>query len=148
MTETWYEKNSEKLSKKRKERYRHDKAYRDKAKEYARNHRRKVAEGHKPTYWKDIEWKGRLITVYSLGHMAAYVQRCRTTLLKWEKEGYIPKPVFPERYRWYTEHQCNLIGQITLIFDKYANQQIDDRKLRDLDEAVKIIEAGWMEGLE
>ena len=142
----WYESKGEDYNKRRRTKYRSNPDYREKCLQNAREYREKITKGHKPIRSKDIEWKDSYITVYSLGHVAAYVDRARISILRWEENGLIPVPVIPGKVRWYTENQCNLIGKLALVFNKYGNVS-NDSKGRVLAARVAYIKSHWEDDL-
>jgi hypothetical protein len=105
----WYEKNKEALSKKRKERYRKDKEYREKVLEQNKDYRAKKAKEkpsqpkakvrtpkHRKPVMMEIPVRGKTVEV-SMVHVGAFARaigRSVPTIHQWERVGLLPRTPF------------------------------------------------------
>ena len=108
----WHAAHKEELNAKRREKYRENKEYRQKAIEQSRQTRRKIsAEGvsEEPTYRM---LNGVRVEVFKVGQVAELAGVAPQTLRKWSDNGTIPPSIFPGRHRLYTRPQVNLIRRI------------------------------------
>lgn len=108
---TWYEKHKEKFNSNRKSRYQNDPEYRELVKSRSRRYREenpgrnRLSEG---APFREIN--GKQVRVYKIGQVAGITGASIQALRKWEREGVIPKTLFPGEYRYYTEHQVELLS--------------------------------------
>jgi len=102
----WYEKNKEALSKKRKERYRSDKDYREKVLEQNKDYRAKKAK-EKPSQQKTkvrtpkhrkpvslkvvLNGKAQELSMVHVGAFARAIGRSVPTIHQWERIGLLPR---------------------------------------------------------
>lgn len=109
----WYRENKKDLSRKRKQRYARDKNYREKAKAQARRYRREHPRPARPRQVKRFrELNGQDVQVFQIGEAAQKVGCGMSTIRSWEAKGVIPKPVFDDWKRLYTERQIRLMTMV------------------------------------
>jgi len=116
----WYEDHAEEFNKKRRQRYKEDKAYREDQKDCARVYREKGPTmidrvGQQRVRFVDRE----AVTVYTMSVVAKMVGRTGQAIRNWESRGYIPKPTFIGKQRVYTKNQIDLIKQVSEVLDTY-----------------------------
>lgn len=105
----WYEGNKEEYNKKRRERYKKDKKFREacivRSKEYRRKQRNQdIGRGYMTRMFKKKE-----VVVVPISEAAQIVGRSVQTIRLWERRRLIPRPLFPDFHRLYTEHQVELL---------------------------------------
>lgn len=110
----WYAKKKTTFNAQRRQRYWTDDAVRQKAIEAARDYRARMAENRPPP---TRLYKAQEVEVYTVTQMGEHVGRSADTLRKWEAKGLLPKPLFPEQSRLYTENQMTLVDQFVRQLD-------------------------------
>ena len=139
----WYEVKGDEYNKNRKKRYRDDPEYRQQCIDSAREYREKLGKGHVPNMTKEVIFNGELITVYLISYVMRMVGRSRSTILLWEKSGYIPKPTVQGKWRMYTFNQFNLIYLMSNFFYKYSDVRSSLTKTKEFNKLLSTIKDNW-----
>lgn len=123
----WYAKKKKAFNAERRQRYWNDEEMRQKAIEAARDYRARMAEQRPPP---TREYNGKEVQVFTISEMADHVGLSAHTLRGWETKGLIPKPIFDEYSRLYTEHQIVLVDRmakrIAMAEDRADRRQIEE----------------------
>jgi hypothetical protein len=103
----WYSMNREAYNALRRERYAADEEARAKARQRAADYRMR---GDIPiTRELTRVLNGVEVNVFSTGQVAKLLGRSPQMLRNWEKAGLIPASVFPDKHRFYTKAQVDLL---------------------------------------
>lgn len=120
----WYYENGgkEKLSRKRRERYRKDPEFRERVKRCSSNRYKKMQENrtHKPYENATVIQGSDGRKYFSIGHLAKHVPRQLSTVRSYIKSGVIPEcnRYDPRGWRLYSFHEIQLIKKALESFDK------------------------------
>lgn len=116
----WYAKKKKAFNAERRQRYWEDEEHRQKAIEAARDYRERLAENRPPP---SREYKGQQVQVFTVTELGEHVGRSADTLRAWEAKGLLPKPLFTEHSRLYTEHQLTLVDQLVRRLEMAADRE-------------------------
>ena len=108
----WYGENREDYNALRRQRYKENKASRDKARERAARYR---SEAHKIERTLTRELNGKQVEVFSTGQVAEAMGRTPQMLRNWENANMIPPSSFPDKHRLYTKAQMRMIVSLENI---------------------------------
>jgi hypothetical protein len=128
---TWYEKNKERLSEKRKKLYAEDPEYRKRALEASRSRKRGK--------------RGLLIppdAPISFAEAAARTGIGVSTLHEWRRKEYFPEPKHYQRTLWFSETQVLLLGNLKQFFATYGKRRWNTKQAL-LREVIASISANW-----
>ncbi len=134
----WYAENKEDLLRKRRERYRKDKAYKAKQRAHARAYYDRVERVTEPKDRRIIK-SGRTMFL-TIGQLSESMNRDIQTIRAYHRNRVLPEPTaFDGRgWRLYTKRQVALI---TKVFKRF-----DEGKLKSLAEVAEIIFDKWERG--
>lgn len=65
------------------------------------------------------EINGKTTIGYSTSYVASRLGRTPQMLRSWEKDGYLPRAIFPDSHRYYSETQIGLIEELFLANEQY-----------------------------
>jgi hypothetical protein len=118
----WYQKNKDKLSKSRKNRYKNDREYREKViarnKQYRKKNSSQSSGSDRPRKTKLIEMTVNQTDVrlpaFHISNLAAKVNRSVPTLYGWERNGILPRTPFvtgnaDKQERLYTSEMMDIV---------------------------------------
>jgi hypothetical protein len=148
----WYHNHSEEYNEARREKYAADKEARDKARERARKYRDRRRKGGGVTtdpLYRYVNGKGSCeygqgerVPVWSTGQIAADIGCTPQMLRNWERKGWIPDSIFPDKHRLYTQHQYELVVKLAQFMEKYRTSP---KKMKpELDLLIDHIHGQWM----
>lgn len=129
----WYSRNKSTLSERRREKYRNDADYREKAKKNSADYRRAKSSAEKvpPEY------------TYTLAKAAEALSISMSRLRDWGQKGYYPSPKRIRGYLYFTDAQLNLIRQhLVGFFDRYGVRAARSQR-QELDTTVALVFANW-----
>lgn len=132
----WYGRNSENLSRKRKEQYANDPEFREKALARAKDYRNKKKNGHvaqKTTRYRN--YNGTQQQVFTTGGVADSLGCGVTTIINWESKDWIPLPIFDEPHRFYLQHQVTLM--------KNLHKAVETKKAKQIATAIEKVHDNW-----
>lgn len=112
----WYENNREDYNAKRRERYKKNKAMRDKARENARKQRAKGADVDTSPVLRRVS--GRTLKVYRTAAAGAMIGRSPETIRTWIKNGWLPDQG-DWTHRTFTKGQIKLMQRLANVIEKY-----------------------------
>lgn len=148
----WYHGHSEEYNDLRRQRYAEDKEVREKARQRAReyrNRRRKGASISSDPVWRYVNGSGacdyghgRRIRVWSTGQIAEIIGATPQMLRNWERKGWIPDSIFPDKHRLYTGEQVNLIVEFAGFMKQYRAKP--SKYKGQLAELIDNIKEQWM----
>lgn len=127
----WYgsNDNAEKLSKRRKERYKSDPEYRERAKQAAKEYKRKKRAELGGAILREVN--GEKIKVWRQSAIAEQAG-CSTKLIQhYLMKGVIPEPEIESARRVYTEHEKNVLVEF-LTLPEVAKVETSAAKLAEL----------------
>jgi hypothetical protein len=131
----WYDENAESLSEKRKKNYKSDPEMREAAKARAKDYRDRRKQGERVQRVLQREYKGVLADVFSTGYIASELGASTTMLIKWEKKGWLPEPVFNEHHRLYTGKQKSLITELYVV--------VQGKRAADISTMIEKVHDDW-----
>lgn len=119
----WWEKNREIVLEKRRQRYLNDGEYREKMKENVRKRRKKMYEKKveecpsinvflRPRRPVTVSLNGSQVVMYGVGMLAARLGKLSSTIVGWEKKGFIPETPFRDKnnnMRLYTNEMIEVV---------------------------------------
>jgi DNA-binding transcriptional MerR regulator len=142
--QAYYAKNRDELSKKRKERYRTDKKYREQVKQRAmdrymkqREERLKHLEENPQeprvrgnNFPRVMAIEGKDVLVHGVSEFASRVGRNVQTITAWENKGIIPEPTVRDELgrRWYTEEHMDFIASLAREYRSNGGRSLNDFK--------------------
>jgi hypothetical protein len=129
----WYSKNKQKLSEKRKERYKNDPVYREKALE-----RRKEQIKRTPKL-KDSRPD---VYTFSFTQTAEALEISTWRLRSWRDNDYYPEPYKHGREMWFTQQQVYLLKDVVKFFDKNGPRLTKEAE-EELQELVAFVAVNW-----
>lgn len=117
----YYLKNKERLSEKKKARYRNDPSYREGVMARQAQRRRAMprrSEASEQVLERVVD--GMLRRVFRIGDVAKKIGKSVQTIRGWEKAKIIPHPLTSSdaTHRYYTEEQVAMLGELADIVDK------------------------------
>lgn len=130
---TWYQKNKQALSEKRKERYKNDPEYRAKALE---NRKKQIERTPK---LKDSRPE---IYTHNFAQAAEFLGVSSWRLRNWRENSYYPEPYKHGRELWFTQQQVYLLKDIVTFFDKHSARMTKDIE-DELQELVAFVAVNW-----
>lgn len=147
--QAYYAKNRDKLSEKRRERYRTDEKYRNQVKQRAmerylrqREERLKDLEENPQeprvrgnNFPRVMEIDGKDVLVHGVSEFASRVGRNVQTITAWEGKGVIPTPTVKDDLgrRWYSEEHMDFIASLAREFRSQGGRSLNE--FRELIEA-------------
>ncbi len=135
----WYGRNKGDVNARRRERYKADKAYRDKQIANSRNQRRKDQRTYDPQI-DCIYIEG--VQCHRIAGAASMIGRTAQTIRAWEAKGWIPEM---EGQRVYTDHQIWLMTLLSGAIDEFRYSP--DRR-GAVERAVEKLMMEWENGSE
>jgi hypothetical protein len=126
----WYEKNKERLSAKRKQRYADDPEYRQRAIERSRRHRRGESPAPLPA------------DGVSFPEAALRVGVGISTLREWRSKGWFPEPTRHNHAFWFAEAQLQLLIKLKEFLRKYK-MRLDTYQRDEFNQLREFIQANW-----
>lgn len=130
---TWYQKNKQALSEKRKERYKNDPEYRAKALE---NRKRQIQRTPKLADSKPEAYSFGFTSVCEELGVSAW------RLRNWRENSYYPQPHWHGGQMWFTQQQVYLLKDIVKFFDKHG-ARITKQAEEELQELVAFVAVNW-----
>lgn len=117
----YYLQNKERISRRRKLRYKLDKNYREKTKRKARQHYRDNKKSPNPKIGYTVKVLDG-VKLFTIKYALTLINKSRDFLEDWEAAGFIPKSVYVDTRGWrlYSEYQLKLLA--------HAIGKYDDRK--------------------
>ena len=109
----WYGDNRDEYNALRRARYANNPSAREKARLRASSYRESINTGMQVVRKVTREYEGKNVIVLSTGQVAEMLDRTPQMLRNWERDGLIPKTVFPDTHRYYTKRQARLL--VTLL---------------------------------
>lgn len=148
----WYHGHSETYNESRRQKYASNLEAREKARERARVYRERRRTGVGQTespLWRYVNGEGsceygqgKRIPVWTTGQIAEDIGCTPQMLRNWERKGWIPASMFPDKHRLYTQNQA---GLITLLAAFMSNYRTSPKKYKpELQKLVAIIAEQWM----
>lgn len=130
---TWYQKNKQSLSEKRKERYKNDPEYRAKALE------RRKAQIERTPKLRDSKPE---IYAFSFNAVAEELGVSAWRLRNWRENSYYPEPYKHGRELWFTQQQVYLLKDVVKFFDKHGSRltKVAEEELQEL---VAFVAVNW-----
>ena len=118
--EQWYRENRESLSRRRKEKYRNDPAYRLARINSARRSYSTEKLRGRPVIDRKIVRRADGSAFFSIGHLSVMINRGIQTIREYHKKGVIPAPRFFDSRGWrlYTPNQMRLMRSVFRDFDE------------------------------
>ncbi|OHB57801.1 MAG: hypothetical protein A2Y07_10800 [Planctomycetes bacterium GWF2_50_10] len=140
----WYETNKENLNLQRKYRYMNDEEFRERMIANATKYQnRKTLDSKKRTIQGE---KGTIeLKILRLGEVSKITGVSESSIRHYEKKGYIPKPIFDEHQRCYTEYQCKIIKELANII-RLKGYLIPNKSER-LKTQIEYISAHWRDDI-
>ena len=131
---SWYQKNKQRLSEKRKKRYAEDSEYRERALKASRRYR----SGERTPPVSVVPPDAPI----SLKEAARRLGKGASTVREWRRKKYFPEPRQHKRTYWLTEHQLTLIGKLKECLDVFGKRRgsIKDAQLKQVR---AFISANW-----
>lgn len=125
----WYHGHADEYNEKRRQKYQDDPDARKRARERARKYRERRRKGNAvsddPLY-RYVNGSGPCeygvgtrIEVWTTGQIAEELGATPQMLRNWEKKGWIPDSIFPDKHRLYTGHQKSLIIGFAMFMSSY-----------------------------
>ncbi len=118
----WYAKNKAEFNKKRREKYKKDSNYREKAIANTHSYReRGPATVMEDSLYRELN--GKNIEVFRISTVGQQIGRSVQAIRQWERSGIIPKPLFDGGHRMYTKKQITLMKRVVKASDKWRYRQ-------------------------
>lgn len=127
---TWYDKNKQRLSQKKAERYKNDPAYRKACLEASRRQREGKGEQVKDEY------------SLSFNVLAEQLGVSQWTLREWRRKGYFPEPKFRNGRMWFTTGQKDLLSKLRDFFSANGGR-VTSSKRGEMEELTNLVYANW-----
>ena len=136
----WYERNKEKVSERRRKRYRNDPEFRKKKLQYRKEQsmREKIARRKaKPEKY-----------VYTTEDVEQILNISNWKIRRWREEGLTPEPYTHFRKHWYTETQVELMGMLNDFMESIHGREenIVGDKIIEFNDLKEEINKRWLSG--
>lgn len=148
----WYHNHAPEYNEYRRQRYADDEDVREKAKERARDYRKRRRQGIPPEsgpLYRFVNGKGPCpygegtkIPVFTTGHIASMIGSTPQMIRNWESKHWLPPCIFSDKHRLYTMAQVKLIVKLSNFMKDYY--RLSPKKHKDsLLKLVAIIKKQW-----
>lgn len=130
----YYEKNKERINRRRRERYKNNEEVRDTIQERNKNYYKKVSSRRPKQDRRVIVSKGN--SYFSMGVLAKKINREPQTVREYHRNGLFPEPSFNDTRGWrlYTQNQVIMLER---LFKQYDAKEITKKQLK------RAVKEGW-----